>query len=129
MYLYRAACNDIPSPRLRGAPRPERAPARLQPPRGACCRAGQRPDAQQELKRVEEFLSVHALSLCDSVPAQTGMPYSARPPSTFYTLKLRFTSVTEPSSPDHRVFTIITIIITIISSSSSSSNSIHRFPR
>ncbi|KAJ8357823.1 hypothetical protein SKAU_G00206170 [Synaphobranchus kaupii] len=78
MYLYRASCNNIPSPRQRGAPRPERSSSRFWGPSGACCRAGQRPDPQQELRQVEEFLRSHGLSLHSSDRAQNGMPYRSQ---------------------------------------------------
>ncbi|KAJ8274198.1 hypothetical protein COCON_G00088230 [Conger conger] len=73
MYLYRASCNDMPCPRLRGAARPERGASQAAP--GACCRAGQRLEPPQERRQLEEFLRAHGLSLW-----RTGMPYSGAGP-------------------------------------------------
>lgn len=78
MYLYKATCPDIPTPKQKGLQK-ERAQSRcgkqnaggkLYPPL-VCLRS----KSQVELKHLEEFLNVHTLSLQDSVRARTGMAY------------------------------------------------------
>ncbi|KAF4101508.1 hypothetical protein G5714_017940 [Onychostoma macrolepis] len=79
MYLYKATCPDIPTPKQKGGQK-ERGQSRcgkqntggkLYPPL-VCLRS----NSQVELKHLEEFLNVHTLSLQDSVRARTGMAYS-----------------------------------------------------
>ncbi|CAM4584106.1 unnamed protein product [Leuciscus chuanchicus] len=81
MYLYKATCPDIPTPKQKGLQK-ERGPSlcgkqnaggKLYPPI-VCLRS----KSQVELKHLEEFLNVHTLSLQDSVRARTGMAYSGR---------------------------------------------------
>lgn len=78
MYLYKATCPDIPTPKQKGLQK-ERGLSRcgkqntggkLYPPL-MCLRS----KSQVELKHLEEFLNVHTLSLQDSVRARTGMAY------------------------------------------------------
>ncbi|KAG5269030.1 hypothetical protein AALO_G00197510 [Alosa alosa] len=80
MYLYKAACSDIPAPKQKGA---QKAGERGQGPRGgrqspAGVRlywGGLKARAALDIKHLEEFLNTHALSLQDSVRSTTGMAY------------------------------------------------------
>ncbi|KAK9959144.1 hypothetical protein ABG768_011223 [Culter alburnus] len=78
MYLYKATCPDIPTPKQKGGQKErgqsrcgkQNAGGKLYPPL-VCLRS----NSQVELKHLEEFLNVHTLSLQDSVRARTGMAY------------------------------------------------------
>lgn len=80
MYLYKATCSEIPTPKQKGV---QKAGERGQGPRGgrqspAGVRlywGGLKARATLELKHLEEFLNTHALSLQDTVRATTGMAY------------------------------------------------------
>ena len=89
MYLYKAACPDIPAPKQKGG---QKAGERAQGPRCGrqspaglrlytplLCWRGLKAKSQLELKHLEEFLNMHALSLQDSVRATTGMAYRYTP--------------------------------------------------
>ncbi|KAK2894862.1 hypothetical protein Q8A67_012091 [Cirrhinus molitorella] len=79
MYLYKATCPDIPTPKQKSGQKErgqsrcgkQNAGGKLYPPL-VCLRS----NSQVELKHLEEFLNVHTLSLQDSVRARTGMAYS-----------------------------------------------------
>ncbi|KAL6479396.1 hypothetical protein MHYP_G00128290 [Metynnis hypsauchen] len=83
MYLYKATCSDIPNPKPKAGQKPaERGQSRYgrqnsgekgYPP--LMCWGSLRTNAHLELKRLEEFLNTHTLSLQDSVRARTGMAY------------------------------------------------------
>uniref|UniRef100_A0A8C1JSN8 Voltage-gated potassium channel subunit beta-1 n=1 Tax=Cyprinus carpio TaxID=7962 RepID=A0A8C1JSN8_CYPCA len=78
MYLYKATCPDIPTPKQKGGQKEkgqsrcskQNTGGKLYPPL-VCLRS----NSQVELKHLEEFLNVHTLSLQDSVRARTGMAY------------------------------------------------------
>lgn len=78
MYLYKATCPNIPTPKQKGGQKErgqgscskQNAREKLHPPL-VCLRS----NSQVELKHLEEFLNVHTLSLQDSVRARTGMAY------------------------------------------------------
>lgn len=78
MYLYKATCADIPTPKQKGGKKErgqsrcgkQNAGGKLYPPL-VCLRS----NSQVELKHLEEFLNVHTVSLQDSVRARTGMAY------------------------------------------------------
>lgn len=82
MYLYKATCPDIPTPKQKGGQKEkgqsrcgkQNAGGKLYPPL-VCLRS----NSQVELKHLEEFLNVHTLSLQDSVRARTGMAYRYTP--------------------------------------------------
>lgn len=91
MYLYKAACPDIPNPKQKGT----RAQGGVQVPgsgqgkltRQASAEAVPRAcnpvmlwtasknNSETELKQLDEFLNFHSLSLLDSVKNRTGMIY------------------------------------------------------
>ncbi|KAG1944624.1 voltage-gated potassium channel subunit beta-1, partial [Pimephales promelas] len=78
MYLYKATCPDIPTPKQKGLQK-ERGQSRCGKPNAGgklypplvCLRS----NSQVEIKHLEEFLNAHTLSLQDSVRARTGMAY------------------------------------------------------
>ncbi len=78
MYLYKATCPNIPTPKQKGGQKErgqsscgkQNAGEKLYPPL-----VHLRSNSQVELKHLEEFLNVHTLSLQDSVRARTGMAY------------------------------------------------------
>lgn len=87
MYLYKATCPEIPTPKQKGGQKHggERGQQRgsKQTPGGKIypplvCWGGLHNNSQLELKHLEEFLNVHTLSLQDSVRARTGMAYRYR---------------------------------------------------
>lgn len=80
MYLYKASCADIPAAKPKGVQKQERPPSKLQGPvRRATpptmCWGGLKPSSHLQMKHLEEFLSMHGLSLQDSVRATTRMVY------------------------------------------------------
>lgn len=101
MYLYKATCSDIPNPKQKGASKQaDKGPGGPlgqgglggQGGQGRKCpldsaRPGARPytplmlwgglraNTSLEVKQLEEFLNVHALSLQDTVMNQTHMAY------------------------------------------------------
>ncbi|ROJ29148.1 Voltage-gated potassium channel subunit beta-1 [Anabarilius grahami] len=89
MYLYKATCPDIPTPKQKGGQKErgqsrcgkQNAGGKLYPPL-VCLRS----NSQVELKHLEEFLNVHTLSLQDSVRARTGMAYRHLGATTAVTL-------------------------------------------
>ncbi|XP_012986824.2 voltage-gated potassium channel subunit beta-1a isoform X1 [Esox lucius] len=91
MYLYKATCSDIPNPKQKGGPKQaDRGPGGQAVHGGMVCKQGLvgarmytpvmlwggfRANTQLEVKKLEEFLNVHAVSLHDTVRNQTGMVY------------------------------------------------------
>lgn len=83
MYLYKATCPEIPTPKQKGGQKPggERGQrcskptsvGKIYPP--LVCWGGLHNNSQLELKHLEEFLNIHTISLQDSVRARTGMAY------------------------------------------------------
>lgn len=83
MYLYKAACSEIPNLKPKGVQKAigDRAQTRISRENSwnkaypIMCWSGLRTNTHLELKHLEEFLNTHAVSLQDSVPAVTGMVY------------------------------------------------------
>ncbi|RXM98710.1 Voltage-gated potassium channel subunit beta-1 [Acipenser ruthenus] len=81
MYLVKAPCSEISNPKQRGVQKPDKIPSKFQKPStgpkvypsGMCWSV--RSNGAVELKHLEEFLNVHALSLQETVKAETGMLY------------------------------------------------------
>ncbi|KAK6483860.1 voltage-gated potassium channel subunit beta-1 isoform X1 [Huso huso] len=81
MYLVKAPCSEISNPKQRGVQKPDKIPSKFQKPStgpkvypsGMCWSL--RSNGAVELKHLEEFLNVHALSLQETVKAETGMLY------------------------------------------------------
>ncbi|KAJ7995371.1 hypothetical protein DPEC_G00243870 [Dallia pectoralis] len=90
MYLYKATCSDIPNPKQKGCPKQvDRGPGDQALHGSVICKqslvgakmcpvmlwGAYRANTQLEVKRLEEFLNVHAVSVHDTVRNQTGMVY------------------------------------------------------
>lgn len=92
MYLYKAACPDIPNPKQKGSraqggaqtPGPGQGKLTRQMSSEAVSRscnpvmlwtASSNNNNVTELKQLEKFLNFHSLSLLDSVKSRTGMIY------------------------------------------------------
>lgn len=93
MYLYKAACPDIPNPKQKVSRAPGGLQVQVPGPvpgrptgRASAETAGRSRDpvmlwtsskssSAAQLKQLEEFLNVHSLSLLDSVRSRTGMIY------------------------------------------------------
>lgn len=91
MYLYKAACPDIPNPKQKGSraqvgvqaqgagsgklTRQTSAEAAARPANPVMLWTPSKNSGTAELKQLEEFLNFHSLSLLDSVKSRTGMVY------------------------------------------------------
>ncbi|XP_053728316.1 voltage-gated potassium channel subunit beta-1a isoform X3 [Synchiropus splendidus] len=87
MYLYKATCPDIPNPKQRGSRGLVQGSGQGRLVNQASIGIGPRPYAPlmlwttnkqnnvSELKKLEEFLNFHSLTLHDTIKSQTGMVY------------------------------------------------------
>lgn len=111
MYLYKAACGDIPFPRQRSAQRSERTTglflqrqrAGLSSHTAGCPHWTGRSSSALELQQLGRFMQIHGYSLKDSVSTNTKMIY--RYITRFYTVLKRFLYDIETLSQHYCVIT------------------------